>query len=142
MVTDRGLVEILNLHRKWKNEKTKNIVLLPNRLQRQLCFSKYKISLCLAFLEFRPQKMKKKTELLKKISFSCETHCSNYILSQNMIKTYAPSVLRDNLSTSFFFINFLSYRDKETQTGIQWTSRHTLTGKQEHRQIPIKRDYL
>ena len=58
-VTDKGLVEIISLHRKWKNEKTKNIVLFPNRLQRELCFSKCKISLCLAFLEFRPQKMKK-----------------------------------------------------------------------------------
>ena len=60
LVTDKGLVEILNLHRKWKNEKTKNIVLFPNRLQRELCFSKCKISLYLAFLEFQPQKMKKK----------------------------------------------------------------------------------
>ena len=59
LVTDRGLVEILNLHRKWKKEKTKNIVLFPNRLQRELCFSKCKISLYLAFLEFQPQKMKK-----------------------------------------------------------------------------------
>ena len=30
-VTDKGLVEIISLHRKWKNEKTKNIVLFPNR---------------------------------------------------------------------------------------------------------------
>ena len=30
-VTDKGLVEIMSLHRKWKNEKTKNIVLFPNR---------------------------------------------------------------------------------------------------------------
>ena len=30
-VTDKGLVEIISLHRKWKNEKTKNIVLFPIR---------------------------------------------------------------------------------------------------------------
>ena len=30
-VTDKGLVEIISLRRKWKNEKTKNIVLFPNR---------------------------------------------------------------------------------------------------------------
>ena len=30
-VTDKGLVEIISLHRKWKNEKTKNIVLFLNR---------------------------------------------------------------------------------------------------------------
>ena len=30
-VTDKGLVEIISLHRKWKNEKTKNIVPFPNR---------------------------------------------------------------------------------------------------------------
>ena len=71
LVTDRGLVEILNLHRKWKNEKTKNIVLFLNRLQRELCFSKCKISLCLAYLEFRPQKMKKncKQKFTKNIIF-------------------------------------------------------------------------
>ena len=59
LVTDRGLVEILNLHRKWKSEKTKNIVLFLNRLQRELCFSKCKSSLCLAYSEFRPQEIRK-----------------------------------------------------------------------------------
>ena len=41
VVTDRGLVEILRLHRKWKNKKmkkTKNIVLFQNRLRRELFF--------------------------------------------------------------------------------------------------------
>ena len=59
LVSDQGPVEIINLHRKWKNEKTKNIVLLENHLQRELCFLKCKISLCLAFLEFRPEKKEK-----------------------------------------------------------------------------------
>ena len=59
LVTDRGLVEILNLHREWKNAKTKNIVLFPNWLQRELFFSKCKKFLGLAFLEFRAKKMKK-----------------------------------------------------------------------------------
>ena len=114
LVTDRRLVEILSLHRKWKNEKTKNIVLFPNRLQRELCFSKCKISLCLAFLEFRPQKMKKsvsRNSLKTSFSclFSCESHSSNYILSQNMIKMYAPSVFRDNVSSKSIPASLLSW---------------------------------
>ena len=44
-VSDQGEVEIISLHRKWKNEKTKNIVLLENHLQRELYFWKCKISL-------------------------------------------------------------------------------------------------
>ena len=38
LVSDQGPVEIINLHRKWKNEKTKNIGHLENHLQRELCF--------------------------------------------------------------------------------------------------------
>ena len=56
----QGVVEILNLHRKWKNEKMKNIVLFQIRLQRELCFWKCKILLHLRVLEFQPQKKKKK----------------------------------------------------------------------------------
>ena len=38
LVTDRGMVEILRLHRKGKNEKMENIVLFQIRLRRELCF--------------------------------------------------------------------------------------------------------
>ena len=40
--------------------------------------------------------------------FSCESHCSNYILSQNMIKMYAPNFFRDNLSTKSIPASLLS----------------------------------
>ena len=38
LVSDQWPVEIINLHRKFKNEKKKNVVLLKNHLQRELCF--------------------------------------------------------------------------------------------------------
>ena len=103
LVTDKGLVEILNLHRKWKNEKTKNIVLFQNRLWRELCFWKCKISLHLKVLEFkRQEKIKKcKQDFIKTLiflSFLCELHSLNYFWGQNMINMYTPSVFRDNLS--------------------------------------------
>ena len=71
LVTDRGLVEILRLHRKWKNEKTKNIVLFQNRLRRELCFWKCKISLHLRVLEFQRQEQTKKCKLnfIKNLDF-------------------------------------------------------------------------
>ena len=60
LVTDRGMVEILWLHRKGKNEKMEKIVLFQIRLRRELCFWKCKILLHLRVLEFRPQEKKKK----------------------------------------------------------------------------------
>ena len=36
LVSDRGMVEILRLHRKGKNEKMENIVLFQIRLRREL----------------------------------------------------------------------------------------------------------
>ena len=56
----QGVVEILNLHRKWKNEKIENIVLFQIQLQRKLFFWKSKILLHLRVLEFQPQSKKKK----------------------------------------------------------------------------------
>ena len=115
LVTDRGLVEILNLHRKkWKNEKIKNIVFFPIQLQREQCLSKCKFSLYLAFSEFRPQEMKKKCrQKFTEKSFSClyswELHSSNFILSQNMMKMYKPSVFRDNMSTKSITSSLLSW---------------------------------
>ena len=58
----------------------------------------------MAFLEFRPQKMKKSVSRnLLKNKFFCwflsESHSSNNFLGQNMIKWYTLSVSKDNLPT-------------------------------------------
>ena len=50
----QGVVEILNLHRKWRNEKMKNIVLSVIDLGRELCSLFFHFFIFYANLEFRP----------------------------------------------------------------------------------------
>ena len=100
--TDRGVVEILNLHRKWENEKMKNIVLFQIRLLRELCFWKCKILLHLRVLEFRPQVKKKNckqnfTKTLISLCYFMYFANYRYLCGQFMTKFYTPSVPRDNL---------------------------------------------
>ena len=83
LVTDRGLVEILRLHGKWKNEKTKNIVLFQNQLWRELCFWKCKISLHLRVLEFQQQEQTKK----------CKQNCSKNLVFLALLVWIALSKL-------------------------------------------------
>ena len=74
LFTDRRLVKIITLHRKWKNTKMKNIAASQNWLQRRLCFWKCKISLHLWVLWFWQQQWDKKCKQNFSLFFFCFSH--------------------------------------------------------------------
>ena len=102
--TDRGVVEILILHRKWENEKMKNIVLFQIRLLRELCIWKCKILLHLRVLEFQPEVKRKnrKQNFTKNLDFlvllyvfcipigTCEVNLWQSFTHQVSLETICP----------------------------------------------------
>ena len=110
--TDSGLVEILNLYRKWKNEETNSTVLIS--IRERTMFYKMKNFCVFGFLKISTSVNEKKCKQKFTINIifllvSCQSHSSNHILGQKMIKIYAPCVLRGNLSTKIIPASLLSW---------------------------------